>query len=142
MRFDFDGLRGKLFLGLLEPLLQLRVGRDHLIHRGENGPLGADGFAIDAGQVGRDRLHLGGVVADVAGHVLGQIGDAAGGHGGPLGGAFWIFAGFAGWLFGRRRRHRLCHFCAEEPHARGETDAQRDAGAEQVYHQKRADGGG
>ena len=89
--FDFDGLGGKLFLGLLEPLLQLGVRGDHLIHRAEHGRVGAVGFAVDAGQVGGDRLHLGGVVADVAGDVFGQIGDAAGGHGGPLGSAFRIF---------------------------------------------------
>ena len=85
---DFGGLRGELLFGLFEPLLQLGVGGEHLIHRGEHGRVGAVGFAIDAGQVGGDRLHLGGVVADVAGDVLGQVGDAAGGHGGPLGRAF------------------------------------------------------
>ena len=53
--------------------------------RREHGRVGAARFAIDPGQVGGDRLHLGGVVADVAGDVFGQVGHAAGGHGGPLG---------------------------------------------------------
>ena len=30
--FDFGGLRGELLFGLLEPLLQLGVGGEHLVH--------------------------------------------------------------------------------------------------------------
>ena len=51
-------------------------------------PLASRRFAVDAGQVGGDRLHLGRVVADVAGDILRQVGHAAGGHGGSFGRAF------------------------------------------------------
>ena len=49
-----------------------------------------------------------------------------------------LAAGFlaGGWC------SRLGHLRAEEPNAGGETNAQRDACAEQVHQQKRANGGG
>jgi hypothetical protein len=141
--FDFGGLVGELFLGGLEPVLQFGVGGQDLVHGREHGGVSVVGVAIDAGQVGRNGLHLGGMVADVGGHTGGQFGDLGGGRCNAFDGPLHFVGFFLRRAFFYRRGG--CgfrrHLCAEEPDASGKADAQRDAGADYIHQQVGANRG-
>jgi hypothetical protein len=98
-------------------------------------------LSIDACEVGRDRLHFGRVVANVAGHTLGQIRDLASSHSRSLGGPFGDFCLSGSLLFLTSVRSRwLCHLGAKEPNARRKADSKRNTSAKKIYQQERTHG--